>query len=400
MSTTNTDFKNTYFQHPSLTPVRGEPTYESLTRMYREIKANANSVPTTLGGGNNGHLGLVVSQETYQRIAPNTPFVRPVNPGVLGLLPNATQYQIAQQTATHNRNLKAFVECNLLERTLIQQIKEAIEADYLEGKLNIDTGLIEGNISEIMAYLFDTYGHISPTLLHDKREELLNTSYNTAKPIDILFNDVSKYASVAEAAGNPETPEQLISIALIILTRTGAFSHDIRTWHAKNQNEKTWPTFKAHFKEAQRLARMSGGTINQLGLHEANVMVDKIVDGLKYEYQNETNQNEVAEAQMQKQIDYMANVARQNESLATKVQEMMAQMVQLQTQLNTMSKKKPYKPDPNGGRETNKNYKHYCWTHGSCSHDGKSCKKKAPEHQDGATFTNMMGGSTKGCFWL
>ena len=49
--------------------MRGEPTYESLTRMYREIKANANSVPTTLGGGNNGHLELVVSQETYQRIA-------------------------------------------------------------------------------------------------------------------------------------------------------------------------------------------------------------------------------------------------------------------------------------------------------------------------------------------
>ena len=113
-----------------------------------------------------------------------------------------------------------------------------------------------------MAYLFDTYEHISPTILHEKREEMLNTSYDTPKLIDILFNDVSKYTSIVEAAGTPETPEQLISISLIMLTRTGAFSHDIRTWHAENANEKTWPSFKLHSKEAQRFPRLSGVTIN------------------------------------------------------------------------------------------------------------------------------------------
>ena len=93
---TNTDYKNTYFQHPFLTSIRGESTYESLSTIYKEIKANANSVPTTLGGENHGHLGLVISPTAYDRIAPGTPYNRPENPGFFDVVQDGTQYQIAQ----------------------------------------------------------------------------------------------------------------------------------------------------------------------------------------------------------------------------------------------------------------------------------------------------------------
>ena len=95
ISTTNTNFKNTYFQYPTLTPVRGELTYEALTRTYREIKVNGNLVTISLEEGKSGYLGLVVSSETHERIAPNRRSIKPVNPDVLGILDNATQYQFA-----------------------------------------------------------------------------------------------------------------------------------------------------------------------------------------------------------------------------------------------------------------------------------------------------------------
>jgi hypothetical protein len=95
MSTIDIDFKSTYFQHSSLTKIYGEPTFQSLQKLYKEIKANATLVSSTLGGGLHGYLGLVVTPANYARTQPNHVFTRPPHPGALNIAQNATQYQIA-----------------------------------------------------------------------------------------------------------------------------------------------------------------------------------------------------------------------------------------------------------------------------------------------------------------
>jgi hypothetical protein len=45
------NYRETYFQHLTLTKISGDPTYTSLAKLEREIKANGKSVPSTLGGG-------------------------------------------------------------------------------------------------------------------------------------------------------------------------------------------------------------------------------------------------------------------------------------------------------------------------------------------------------------
>ena len=211
----STDYKNTCFQHLSLTSIRGEPNQESLSSIYKEIKANENSVPTTLGGGNHGHLGLVISSLAYARITPGAPYLRTENPGFLDIVRDGTQQQIAQAQEVHRRALKTFHEANLLERTLIQQIKEAVKPDYLEGQVNEETGLVKGTIPEVMSFLFETYGNISPTVLNEKREEIFTPSQLT-----YFFSSINKYAGIADSMGSPDSPNQLINIALIILTRS------------------------------------------------------------------------------------------------------------------------------------------------------------------------------------
>ena len=56
---------DTYFQHKVLTRIHGPPVFETLQLLANELKANAASVPTTLGGGLYGQLGLVVSDQKY-----------------------------------------------------------------------------------------------------------------------------------------------------------------------------------------------------------------------------------------------------------------------------------------------------------------------------------------------
>jgi len=53
----------------------------------------------------------------------------------------------------------------------------------------------------------------------------------------------------------------------------------------------------------------------------------------------------------------------------------------------------------NTGKSQNQRRK-YCWMHGSCAHASKECNHKAEGHKDDASFANMLGGSSSGCYWL
>ena len=73
--------KDTYFQHKVLTKIHGKPTYETLENVLTELKANASSVPSTLGGGQHGHLGLLLPAARYIALAHTVPWISPGNPG-------------------------------------------------------------------------------------------------------------------------------------------------------------------------------------------------------------------------------------------------------------------------------------------------------------------------------
>ena len=53
----------------AITKITGKPNYESLKNLKDELKANAASIPTTLGGGTHGYLGLILSPAAYATIA-------------------------------------------------------------------------------------------------------------------------------------------------------------------------------------------------------------------------------------------------------------------------------------------------------------------------------------------
>lgn len=55
---------HSHFEYKELTKIDGEPTLDSILLLHRQINQNAQSVPTTLGGGQLGYLGLVIA--TYK----------------------------------------------------------------------------------------------------------------------------------------------------------------------------------------------------------------------------------------------------------------------------------------------------------------------------------------------
>ena len=99
--------------------------------MHLESKANCSSVPCMLVGGAHGYSGILLSATTYATLAPTTPFVIPLHPGVLLVPVVSTQYEIALIKTTHDETLRVSQEYNLVIRALIQQVLEAIDPKYL-----------------------------------------------------------------------------------------------------------------------------------------------------------------------------------------------------------------------------------------------------------------------------
>jgi hypothetical protein len=135
--------------------------------------------------------------------------------------------------------LAAFKTCNILERTIIQQVNTAVNSECLADLIDDETGLLEGPVHRIMQHLFKTYGAITPQTLTSAKAALKTTTYNHVRPITNVFTAINEYANMADAANSAETPTQLINIGLIIITRSILFSSDIRKWHGKEAAEKT-----------------------------------------------------------------------------------------------------------------------------------------------------------------
>jgi hypothetical protein len=404
-----------YFQHETLTKIRGQPVNENLTKMEKEVCANGKTARTTLGGGNQGHLGMVCSDATYERVSPGVPFVRPLLP-VRGDL-TGTAAQIAANMQVYEDQLEQFNTCNLVERTIIQQIYETIEHDYLVDMIDVHTGLLVGTIPEIFANLFQAFGQITPQELADVKKEVEAINYEHGIHIMKIFTAINEYARKAEFAGVFETTPHLINMGLVIITRANIFAVDIRAWNKKPNNEKTWPNFIEHFKTAQREIKYSQPAITTdvLGLHgQANAAtIEQIIDGLINAQQQQQQNREI-----QQHHEHMAYATQQNQNLEEQLQALQMVVSTLQSQGNNQIQGRGGggrgRGSGRGGRgngqegqgsrtgrgNSQRPSRQYCWTHGNCGHIGAGCHTKAEGHVDQATYQNRQGGSTYGCYWL
>ena len=132
--------------------------------LRNEIKANAQTVHSTLGGGSDGYLGLVLTPQVYAIIPGTLEYRRPTLPN-LEVTQADTQFVLAEKRHQYEVDMQSFRETNAVERSIIQQIITALETKYLKAIISKLTGNITKTIPQILAHLFDTYGDMTPKQL-------------------------------------------------------------------------------------------------------------------------------------------------------------------------------------------------------------------------------------------
>ena len=157
------NIKQTFFDYPELTKITGESTLTTFLKMKNELKANAQSVPSALGGVRHGHLGLVLTTDKYETVAHVTPYIKPIFP-TLNTETGDTQFQLAQKRHKYETKMLTYRESIAEDRIIIQKIVNALDDKFLKALQDWTTNQIIMKISDILIYLFDTY----KTFLHKR----------------------------------------------------------------------------------------------------------------------------------------------------------------------------------------------------------------------------------------
>ena len=144
----------------------------------------------------------MVSDIVYAAINDTVPYVRPALP-VLNIQPTDTQYQIAQQRHQYAEDLQQYREVQAMERTIIQQIVAAIEPKYLRALRDKGTNRINKSIPQILQYLFDTFGDITPKEFKQLRDQVESMIFDPTEPVDTIFAEIEDLENIADMAENP-----------------------------------------------------------------------------------------------------------------------------------------------------------------------------------------------------
>ena len=444
----STNYRADFFPHDNLSVIIGQPDYESLHKMKKQLKANAMAVPSTLGGGQHGLLGLVLTPAEYAIISA-VPFVREAYPGALLFPVGTSNVQSRMLEDAYKKRMKNYEACVGVEKALIQQIVKAVHEDWLKPLYNAQTDTIQGTVQDILTYLFQTYGHINARALNKKENTVKEMSYDpVTDPMDNIFTEVQELMDFATAAGAPYSREQIINIAYNIIGKHRVFNDAIIRWDRlirANAAHNTWLNFRTHFRDAyQELKDVGELRVADTQFNQAN-LVSQIVDAVTENLQAIPAPPPTVEPPfyMPQQpstyyppqpsyMDYQANNAATMPApmppstpsavpTMDPMNTMMQQMMMMMMNNNSNNNQNGNNNGNNGGREgrgrgrgrgrggrggrgggrNNQGTRpprlmRYCWSCGWQTHDGEHCYNQRPGHQAQATVENRMGGSDAG----
>jgi hypothetical protein len=332
------------FPHPTLTRIHGKPTPQALIQLEEELFTNAISIPSTRGGGQHGHLALVMAADEYTTIAA-APFAAPVHPGQPPVhAANSSNAQIHAADTAYERELAEFATYHTTKNALLALILAAVEPNYYNILKVPRLGYATVTPLAVLQHLKTTYGTITAQDLRDNRT-LLSAPWDPADDITALWTRAAKCQGFARDTNEPLHDDTLMVLLLDALQASGVMTQYINEWNRRDTAEQTFANFKTHFNRANKV-RLMETTVQQAGYHHANT----------------------------------ATVPNHPESILPP-----PLTVAATTTTTTM-------PTVSAEKIT----LHYCWTHGlgrNANHTSQTCKNPAPGHQPDATFLNTKGGA-------
>ena len=138
-----------------LPPIPGETDYDCISQLNQLMYSNAATLPTTLGGGAHGHVGLIVKATIYVTLAATayvTPNEPPLTPDVLSTATSASRQKLRDQHAEEHRIFTTHVN---MDDAIKTQLLDAVEEPYVSELRNRYTGYMGVTTRDLLDHLMD-----------------------------------------------------------------------------------------------------------------------------------------------------------------------------------------------------------------------------------------------------
>ena len=395
----------TKFPTKNIPEIHGEPTYDSITSIKTEIYANAAVIPNALGGGQHGHIGLIMEAPLYATLS-NIPFIVPQDPGPLPVFNPNLRYTTAERETVireHKETRRLYDTITNVELALRNQVINAVDEVYLSEKRNRYTGYHRVSTRELLDHLMQRYGKITP-LACKQNKTCFEEQLDTSQPIDVYFRRIDDCLQFAVDASLPFSLEQTLETVYYAISASGLYVDGCKAWRKRGQNTKTWVAFKKFFaSEYHNLREQMNMNAQQTGFHSASAVfapttpsqVPQITEALDNLTMATVNDRNIIAQLTQANAELTSTnkkLVQQMEDAVKSIRTLMENDAKREKEKSERAKTYNERFDPNG----------YCWSHGykvTFDHTSCNCTVKKPGHKDNATRANTMGGSQLNKKW-
>jgi hypothetical protein len=225
------------FPHPELTIITGKPTYASVCKLQKELYANSKAIPSMLGGGQNGHLALIMTKAEYLLISAVT-YNEPIHPGAQPAHQgNATSTQMTKANRLYDGRITQVSLHVSAVNALRQQILCAVENMYLMALEHPELWYLISPCNMLL-HLQDMYGTITPLEIEQNRATF-TSAWNPDDDIEGLWLRIRDAQLLAHQAN-----EEILDPAAIRLTvqaleaSSGVFDCTLDNWRLKDRCHK------------------------------------------------------------------------------------------------------------------------------------------------------------------
>jgi hypothetical protein len=228
----------------TVTKIHGQLTNHNITILEKELITILANIPTTLGGGNHGHAGILMDPARYLVIT-GVAFSNPANPGnyPANIAGNVAADVRARAEAEHREEVRQYVTFQGVMQATKDIILEAVDQEYLLEIEDEILGFLNQTPTDMLNHLRNRGGALdfaeTKTLLAERDGE-----WDPSEVPQIYFNRVEKAIQGLTRTGITSDLNKRRDMALYYLKASGEFDAAVRDWENRPAGQKTWQNIK------------------------------------------------------------------------------------------------------------------------------------------------------------
>jgi hypothetical protein len=265
-----------------ITKIDGQPKDEDLNLLAIELTNAAGSVTTQNGGGEHGHVGMVVNDAGYVTFSNGGARFRvPTNPGPYPTTVDPDKVKGEQQITEHKAECIEYENYLGVENYLRRMIVKSIDHEWHAEVKSETMGFNHLSPKALLAHLCNLSGsldHMDVTELFSN----IQKSWDGIEAPAAHFAQGDKYERQLLKVGQRKNPELQLAFVLVTFQSAGKFEPALCKGEVKPTADRTFANFRIFMqKEFGKHHKQNKTTAKLVRYSIANSITDKEVNQIK-----------------------------------------------------------------------------------------------------------------------